>query len=222
LKSVNKFFILFFIITIISGFNGCSSSSDSSLDKESDLYKGSFIDSPVKGIEYKTQTQTGITDSQGIFYYFQGETISFYAGDIKLGETTAKSVISPVDLVKDAVDETHPHVINIARLMQSLDYDSNPENGIDIKSQINNMARWYLISFEQSIEDFENDAEVIAFFDELNANNYFPDKDRWLCSAQDASDHLGKNIENTDSSDDDDGSGGDGGDSGGDSGGGSG
>ena len=68
---------------------------------------------------------SGITDGAGTFMYHEGESITFLVGDIMLGSAPGNFIMTPIDLVPGAVDETHPTVTNICRLLQSLDQDGN-------------------------------------------------------------------------------------------------
>jgi para-nitrobenzyl esterase len=83
--------------------------------------EGQFIDGPVEGLRYVSGGLSGTTGRQGEFEYQQGQPVRFYIGDILLGEARrGKSVITPLDLVENGTIDT-PAVINIARLLQSLD-----------------------------------------------------------------------------------------------------
>jgi len=83
--------------------------------------KGQFIDGPVEGLRYVSGELSGITGPRGEFQYQEGHSIRFFIGDIALGEAPAgKPVITPLDLVENGTIDT-PAVINIARLLQSLD-----------------------------------------------------------------------------------------------------
>jgi hypothetical protein len=89
---------------------------------------GRLIDAPVEGVSYQSGSLAGITGSSGEFQYEVGNTIRFFIGDIALGRAVrGKSVITPLDLVVDGATDT-PAVINIARLLQSL--DSDPGDGV--------------------------------------------------------------------------------------------
>jgi hypothetical protein len=82
---------------------------------------GQFIDGPVEGLRYMSGSVSGTTGKQGEFQYQDGHSVHFFIGDIALGEAPAgKSVITPLDLVENGTIDT-PAVINIARLLQSLD-----------------------------------------------------------------------------------------------------
>ena len=95
-------------------------------DKEEDRIvvatgEGSFVDAPVEGMAYRSGTVAGVTGPHGEFSYEVGAPIQFAVGDIELGvPVTGKAVISPIDLVPGGNIST-PAVINIARLLQSLD-----------------------------------------------------------------------------------------------------
>jgi hypothetical protein len=82
---------------------------------------GQLIDAPVQGVRYESGSVSGITGDLGEFQYEAGNTIRFFIGDIALGEAVkGKAVITPLDLVPDGNIDS-PAVINIARLLQSLD-----------------------------------------------------------------------------------------------------
>jgi hypothetical protein len=89
---------------------------------------GTLVDAPVEGVRYESGALAGITGSNGEFRYEVGNTVRFSIGDIALGQpVTGKAVITPLDLVENGTSDT-PAVINIARLLQSL--DSQPGDGI--------------------------------------------------------------------------------------------
>jgi hypothetical protein len=116
-------------------FSG-SDSSDSD-DKDEDdpnaglvviVGDGYLIDAPVAGVGYESGSLAGITGSNGEFQYELGNSIRFFIGDIALGRAVrGKELITPLDLVEDGATDT-PAVINIARLLQSL--DSEPGDGV--------------------------------------------------------------------------------------------
>lgn len=82
---------------------------------------GRFVDSPVQGLNYTSGSVAGITGANGEFRYEQGQPVHFSVGDIELGTgVIGKAIISPIDLVESGSLDS-PAVINIARLLQSLD-----------------------------------------------------------------------------------------------------
>ncbi|QTA93036.1 hypothetical protein [Desulfonema magnum] len=196
--SLNHSILALMIASLLFIFSGCDNS-------DFVVKTGTLLDSAVEGVEYETMTQSGTTDAEGLFYYGEGEIISFFLEGILLGQTKAKEIITPVDLISGAYDETHPHVINMCRFLQSLDADADPDNGILISPEVRDEFGNYSIVFTQSCEDFENDDEVRGLFETLNMLGYFPDtNERSLISADQASAHFKQTLESLVSSDDND------------------
>ncbi|MBF0185244.1 MAG: hypothetical protein HQM06_12775, partial [Magnetococcales bacterium] len=79
--------------------------------------------------------QSGITGADGSFFYLAGETVTFAIGGIVLGQSSGKALITPLDLGRSA-----DTVSNIIRLLQSLDSDHNPANGISISAAVRSAA----------------------------------------------------------------------------------
>lgn len=113
-------------------FNSGDDSSDEAEEKDNAglvviVGDGTLVDAPVEGVGYESGALSGVTGSNGEFRYEVGNTVRFSIGDIALGRpVTGKAVITPLDLVENGTSDT-PAVINIARLLQSL--DSRPGDG---------------------------------------------------------------------------------------------
>jgi VCBS repeat-containing protein len=60
---------------------------------------GQFIAPPIKGLNYKTVTRSGVTDQNGSFLYLDGEDIEFLIGDISFGIVKADRYISPYSYI---------------------------------------------------------------------------------------------------------------------------
>jgi serine protease len=156
---------------------------------------GKFIDAPVQGLDYLTDSQNGITDSQGNFRYEAGEEITFSIGDVVLGTTLAKPIITPLDLVNNAQDETDPIVTNILRFLQSLDDDGDLEDTITITPQITTEVSGRPINFNTSVEEFDN-AEMADLFEALNDQDAFSGNiPRELRKAEEAQEHFRKELD---------------------------
>ncbi len=94
-----------------------------------------FVDSPVQGIRAVTPTTDTLTDAAGGFDYFPGEIVQLFLGSQVLGTTEADHRLSPVDLFGAAgIDDAR--VVNMGRLLQSLDADANPKAGITITPDV--------------------------------------------------------------------------------------
>lgn len=136
------------IVIVAASLSGCGGGSDSSSPTPAPEVKtGIFTDSPVKGLYYETKSQSGLTNQLGEFSYIEGEIITFKLGGSILGMSKAQENITPFTLtgvkalsnqsqITDALLSDTPNsfekAINIATLLQGLDQDGNPENGIDL------------------------------------------------------------------------------------------
>ncbi len=126
----------------------------------SGLKTGIFSDSPVSGLTYTTSTADGVTDEDGRFEYREGETVVFSIGSLALPVVVGSELVTPLDMAASD-DITDPSVVNIARLLQSLDEDSNPDNGISIPA-----GAAYSFT-ETAIFDATDDAAVDAVVSQL-------------------------------------------------------
>jgi len=125
---------------------------------------GMFLDSAVSGIQYESESQTGVTDTNGTFLYEEGELlVRFSVGGILLGEGIPKNIMTPVDLVSDSNTTANDTVINIARFLQTLDDDGNPDNGIQITEAVVQIleASNQTINFDLTTQEFEIDFAVL-------------------------------------------------------------
>lgn len=118
---------------------------------------GVFIDSPVINIGYRTATQNGNTNSRGEFKYLAGETVTFFIGDLEFPPVLAAEVVTPLDMA-DTDDVAHHMVVNIIRLLQSLDEDLNPSNGITITQTAKDNA--LAVNFDLPVGLFETQTAV--------------------------------------------------------------
>jgi hypothetical protein len=171
-------------------FGGCSANSSNA-----PVNTGSFVDSPVEGLDYRTDTQSGITGPNGEFKYITGETVVFSIGDVVVGSAVADTVITPIHLSPNK-NATDPHTINISRFLQSLDADGNLDNGIQITSEIKAEMRGRNIAFSKTPADFE-DSEITALFSTLNSKNVFTSgAQHCLRTETEAMTHLQQSIAN--------------------------
>ena len=92
---------------------------------------GVLVDSPVGGLDYATATRKGKTNAKGEFQYVAGETVTFSLGSIQFPSVLANSTITPLNMANTS-DINHQVVSNILVLLQSLDEDGDPTNGITI------------------------------------------------------------------------------------------
>jgi hypothetical protein len=120
-------------------------------------YEKSGLDSPVINIEYRTETLKGTTNSLGEYEYVEGETVTFFIGNLELPPVPATGVVTPLNMA-NTQDTSDPTVVNIIRLLQTLDKDGIPGNGIEITEQAKTNAM--PVDFTLGISAFEGLSEV--------------------------------------------------------------
>ncbi|BCR06843.1 hypothetical protein DESUT3_39120 [Desulfuromonas versatilis] len=173
------------------GGGGGEAGNPSGTSPETPVLTGVFIDSPVAGLAYRTPSLSGLTGSGGSFNYRAGEQVVFLLGSQELGRVAGRAIVTPVTLVPGAIDETNGTVTNLCRLLQSLDLDGDPENGIVLPPEAGAELSASLIDFSLGAADFANQAPLLELFTHLNARGVFAEGgDRALRSAAQARAHL--------------------------------
>jgi len=130
------------LAAVASLFIGCGSSdsgtttSTTSSTITSTSIDGQLIDGYVEGVTYTcADGTTGTTDINGNFSC-ESLPVTFRVGGLKLGGVDTLPTdrhVFPQDLAGvDRNDTTNEQVVALAQLLQSLDTDSNPDNGITI------------------------------------------------------------------------------------------
>jgi len=142
---------------------------DESLNNEGSQ-TGVLVDAAIEGIRYERNGVTGTTDEFGYFFYDEGEAVRFYIGDLFIAEVEGKDVITPLDFTQGLPDLTDPAVINLARLLQSLDADDDPDNGIDL-SRLSNLQ----LSLTE-LPDFTDEVAVSELLSALDADKTLIEK----------------------------------------------
>ena len=175
-----------FLITSIS-LLACSGGNDSATVEQ----QGQFIDSVVSGLRYETTSTSGFTDTQGAFSYQNGEFIRFYVGDIFIGGALGQAIITPVELVTGAIDESSTQVQNIAMFLQTIDDDGNEANGINITQLANAAAQGQAIDFSLTSGVFEIDGAIQTLISNITSAN---GNARAMVSRTQASSSLATNL----------------------------
>ena len=170
---IMRFFLLPCLTLLILSCMLACSDLEYEAEKVEIIYEGQFIDSgPVEGLKYTTKTQSGLTDSSGIFKYKKREYITFYVGNIQLGDKVlAKEFISPVDLVAGTVRVENQAITNMSRFLQSVGGSSTSDN-ISISEEVTQIIQSQVsdnkIDFNVSTESFNQDSEITDIFENLN------------------------------------------------------
>ena len=128
---------------------GSSGGSTNNATNNSGVLSGRFVDSAVAGLQYETATQSGVTASDGSFNYQSGESITFSIGDIALPTVPAAEVMTPLS-VFSTTDIVDTRVNNLAQLLQTLDTDGNPNNGIVLSEAANASAAGLNVDFSSA------------------------------------------------------------------------
>lgn len=156
--------LAYLLVSTVLLLAGCVSSP------EEDLIRGTFVDAgKIKGLEYRSGLRRGITDTDGRFYFVEGDTVEFYIGDVRIGNAaTAEAGASALLLVdEDKSYVTNDSVLNISRFFQSIDADNDNQNGIEISENVANEVSGTVLDFDRSAEEFETDPVIIDLFARL-------------------------------------------------------
>lgn len=173
---------LFALLSCGGGGEGNSSRNDSNLDTLSagQSINGNFRDSTVVGLTYSTASE-GIqnTKNDGAYNCKVGEDITFSVGNVKLGTTTCRELITPIDLVENS-SFTNQEVINTVKFLTLIDEDNNAENGIKITEEVQTLAKNWSVDFNSA-----NNLDEIKV--EINENTQV---EHTLKTDTEASNHL--------------------------------
>ena len=170
---------------------------------------GSFIDSAVEGLEYKsTSGLTGITNEHGQFNYRNGDKVEFRIGQLVLGSTTVSEdgLVTPLNLTEgyaySSVDlhqlmmdgQLQPQTTLILRLLQSMDEDNDPENGI----KVSNLLRSSLKQAEKlDLQETFIDEETLLAYNETLGRTIDSNNDGEIdVSHVDAEEHFISSVAN--------------------------
>jgi len=115
----------------MSGCSGIDSVKDAvkdAIDESAETGTATYVDSAVEGVRYVCGEKEGFTNEKGEFTFEKGKSCTLYLNNIQLREFVA-------DELKDGkeIKETD---LAIARILQTLDSDGDPSNGITIDSEL--------------------------------------------------------------------------------------
>ena len=153
----------FCVVLLALGLVACADSGTENAPPQGpppEVQTGVLVDSFIAGIRYTTPTHSGITNEQGEFSYLAGEMVTFSIGDITFPAVAADSVVTPYDIFGTR-DLTNVAMVNVLRLLQSLDTDGIASNGIVIDPMAHTAAIGLSVQFDS------------YYFDEQVANLVF-------------------------------------------------
>lgn len=138
---MKNIYLLFTILsTIIFTACGGGGSSGTGAIGKNDTVSAYLIDSAITGVKYEyeadQESHWGLTDVDGMFTAVGSTDISFSVGGIHLGSIKLNEYnkrVTPSDLYGlEYSNFTDVRVLNFIQLMQSIDNDLDPSNGIVI------------------------------------------------------------------------------------------
>ena len=149
MESIRSFKLQKTIITLFTLFliTACGGSdSDEAITPV--VKQGVFLDSPVGNLDYMTKSSAGIitreglqTNIQGEYFYTEGEIVIFSIGPLEFPPVAAAGVVTPLDMAGTR-DPNDAKAKNIIRLLQTLDKDGNPSNGIEVTPEAKVVANF--------------------------------------------------------------------------------
>lgn len=166
-----------------SGGSGSETPPNDPPPSEPDM-TGQFVDSPVGGLEYVRSNKGAevyLTNDEGEFNYQENETVTFKIGQLTLGSTEGNAIISPRNLAQET------GATNVARVLQTLDEDGDPTNGITISAEVRSKAAKAAQS--RNIGETTNLDEISEEITSLASDTSAP-----LVSAEDAEAHLEETL----------------------------
>jgi len=149
------------------------------VDPSAEVLTGVLGASPTAGVSYETASLSGVTSEDGSFEYREGESVRFFLGDTTLGESVGREAVTAFDLAgieplttgSRGFEEARAqvsHAANAATLFQTLDYDADPTNGIEITPDVSALFDSVEVDLERDIFDF---AQEQTFRSVLNRAN---------------------------------------------------
>ncbi|MGD8595332.1 MAG: hypothetical protein PVF82_21070 [Gammaproteobacteria bacterium] len=173
-------FITFLMMAVF--FIGCGGGGDGDNSTPPAMEKqqlteltGVFVDGPVQNLVYKTATQSGKTDTNGRFLYVEGESITFSIGSVVLGSAPAAPVMTPMSLIPGASGPDDPAVINIVRLLLSIDSNQNTDDGIQLSDTSHTAANGLIIDFSLNPAQFSAREAVHTLVQSVRADGQLVD-----------------------------------------------
>jgi hypothetical protein len=143
--------------TSLPGSSGSSTPTSDPIILPSGSATGVLLGStPVSGVSYAASSgKSGVTNEAGHFDFTYGDTIEFKIGKLSLGNVPATDIITPITLA----EESENKLSNLITLLQSLDADGDPSNGISI-SDDTAAALSGSINLQGSPDTFANSAKL--------------------------------------------------------------
>jgi hypothetical protein len=108
--------------------NNDNNNVEQSTNQNHDYY-GYYVDSPIKGIKYECGDKIGFTDVNGKFIFEKGLGCTFFLGNIELRTVNSSFLVKSGVTIRETDTQ-------LGILLQSLDKNHNPDDGIEIPEDI--------------------------------------------------------------------------------------
>ena len=179
------------LISSFVGLFGCgggSSAGNPSNSNESNnigqSIVGNFRDSTASGLTYSTASLgTQKTKNDGSYNCKVGENITFSVGNVHLGTTSCRELITPIDLIENSSLENQ-NILNMVKFLTLIDEDNDAGNGIKITEKVETLAQDWSI-------DFNTPDNLETIKTEINANSKVK---HTLKTDKEASTHLASTL----------------------------
>ncbi len=179
-----KLFAVLIAFIALVGFGGCGGGGgDDDAVKVGTAY---YLDSPVIGARYYCGSHSGLTGSEGDFVFEYGRGCTLGVGGITLRVIEPRSLHDGRKIVE--IDNY------AARLLQSLDYDGNPDNGIYIAPEVDKAMMNILASYGVNPDDILENNETLAGLLEL-IRLAVPGFSGWVKGLDEAMAHVCSTVE---------------------------
>ncbi|MEK9702992.1 MAG: Ig-like domain-containing protein, partial [Deltaproteobacteria bacterium] len=133
--------------------------------------EAAFLDAAVQGITVETADGIQTTDADGLFVYFPEETVQLSLGDFSLGSFTNPAVLTPYSVFGVTEGESANNVLNLVRLLMTLDGDGNPDNGIQLNDAgVSQLGTLNLNDFDTAPENFDSNLPQLNLVESGVAN----------------------------------------------------
>lgn len=141
-RAPGNLFNAFLFIIAISSISACSDHEPGlNLDTPvpAEAIRTRLVDSPVRGVGYSRESSTlrFVTLGDGSFDH-DGETISFFIGNLSIGTVTVPK--NTLFVTPNTIAQNSDGAITITRLLLTLDADGNPENGLSVSERTRSRA----------------------------------------------------------------------------------
>ena len=174
---------------------GCGGGGSDTPPAAEAAFNGKFIDDAVGGVSFSCAGASGLTAANGSFGTCNaGSTVTFSIGGLVLGSSSATGdgIFFVTDIVEGASrgDIDNEEVLSIASLLQSIDTDGDPSNGITVPPE----AAQELADLDVNMSDLSSDeASAITGALAITLNETYPEIT--YVSPADAEANLAESLE---------------------------